>query len=129
MAVPPACVPVPAALLNPGDREVFLPALTTERGYQLRGLDGIPQYGAVIVDEGFVKSDPSVTQRALRALQAFGFQLIIAAPVDKYGSVEAAFGSAYVIDNDPASGRSKAQPYHITFTDPPTASQPETRAP
>jgi hypothetical protein len=43
--------------------------------------------------------------------------------------MEAAFGSAYIIENDPASGRSKAQPHHITFTDPPATSQPETHAP
>jgi uncharacterized protein YPO0396 len=108
-------------------QELIASTLGAALRYQLGGLDGIPEYGAVIVDEGFVKSDPSVTQRALRALQAFGFQLIIAAPVDKYGSMEAAFGSAYVIENDPASGRSKAQPHHITFTDPPATSQPETR--
>ena len=81
--------------------------------------------GAIIVDEGFVKSDPSVTQRALRALQAFGFQLVIAAPIDKYGSMEAAFGSAYVIENDQTSGRSKAQPHHIRFTDPPQRGAPD----
>jgi uncharacterized protein YPO0396 len=89
-------------------QELIASTLGAALRYQLGGLDGIPEYGAVIVDEGFVKSDPSVTQRALRALQAFGFQLIIAAPIDKYGSMEAAFGSAYAIENDPASGRSKA---------------------
>lgn len=110
-------------------QELIASTLGAALRYQLGGLDDIPEYGAVIVDEGFVKSDPSVTQRALRALQAFGFQLVIASPIDKYGSMEAAFGSAYVIENDPASGRSKAQPHHITFTDAPAAAQPDSIAP
>ena len=110
-------------------QELIASTLGAALRYQLGGLDDIPEYGAVIVDEGFVKSDPSVTQRALRALQAFGFQLVIAAPIDKYGSMEAAFGSAYVIENDPASGRSKAQPHHITFTDAPAHAQPDGSAP
>lgn len=110
-------------------QELIASTLGAALRYQLGGLDDIPEYGAVIVDEGFVKSDPSVTQRALRALQAFGFQLVIAAPIDKYGSMEAAFGSAYVIENDPASGRSRAQPHHITFTDPPAPARPDSSAP
>ena len=110
-------------------QELIASTLGAALRYQLGGLDDIPEYGAVIVDEGFVKSDPSVTQRALRALQAFGFQLVIAAPIDKYGSMEAAFGSAYVIENDPVSGRSKAQPHHITFTDPPAPAQADGSAP
>lgn len=109
-------------------QELIASTLGAALRYQLGGLDDIPEYGAVIVDEGFVKSDPSVTQRALRALQAFGFQLVIAVPIDKYGSMEAAFGSAYVIENDPASGRSKAQPHHITFTDPPVSDRPDGKA-
>jgi uncharacterized protein YPO0396 len=110
-------------------QELIASTLGAALRYQLGGLDDIPEYGAVIVDEGFVKSDPSVTQRALRALQAFGFQLVIAAPIDKYGSMEAAFGSAYVIENDQASGRSKAQSHHVIFTDSPAPDQPDDETP
>jgi uncharacterized protein YPO0396 len=42
------------------------------------GREGPPSYGSAILDEGFVKADSDYTGRSLSALQALGFQLIVA---------------------------------------------------
>ncbi|MEU7844734.1 SbcC/MukB-like Walker B domain-containing protein [Micromonospora sp. NPDC049114] len=52
------------------------------------GHDGPPTYASVILDEGFVKADSDYTGRALSALQALGFQLIVGAPREKATAFE-----------------------------------------
>jgi uncharacterized protein YPO0396 len=44
------------------------------------GHEGPPTYASIILDEGFVKADSDYTGRALSALTALGFQLIVGAP-------------------------------------------------
>ena len=47
-----------------------------------------PSFAPVFLDEGFVKSDTEFTGRAIRAWQSFGFQLIVATPIEKFSSIE-----------------------------------------
>ncbi len=96
-------------------QELIAATLGAALRYQLGGIEQVPVFGSVMVDEGFVKSDPDVTRRAIRALQSFGFQLVIAAPIDKYQSMEREFGSAYLVEHDPAAGRAHARGLPIGF--------------
>lgn len=96
-------------------QELIAATLGAALRYQLGGIEQVPIFGSVMVDEGFVKSDPDVTRRAIRALQSFGFQLLIAAPIDKYQSMEREFGSAYLIEQDPSAGRAYARGFAIGF--------------
>ncbi|MGV8965037.1 MAG: ATP-binding protein [Cellulomonas sp.] len=96
-------------------QELIAATLGAALRYQLGGIEQVPVFGSVTVDEGFVKSDPDVTRRAIRALQSFGFQLLIAAPLDKYQSMEREFGSAYLIESDPNLGRAQATGFAIGF--------------
>ncbi|MGN8245460.1 ATP-binding protein [Cellulomonas soli] len=96
-------------------QELIAATLGAALRYQLGGIEEVPLFGSVMVDEGFVKSDPDVTRRAIRALKSFGFQLLIAAPIDKYQSMEREFGSAYLIEADPAAGRAHARGFAIGF--------------
>ncbi|WP_448629341.1 SbcC/MukB-like Walker B domain-containing protein [Cellulomonas soli] len=96
-------------------QELIAATLGAALRYQLGGIEEVPLFGSVMVDEGFVKSDPDVTRRAIRALKSFGFQLLIAAPIDKYQSMEREFGSAYLIEADPAAGRAHARGFPIGF--------------
>lgn len=96
-------------------QELIAATLGAALRYQLGGIEEVPIFGSVTVDEGFVKSDPDVTRRAIRALQSFGFQLLIAAPLDKYQSMEREFGSAYLIESDPSLGRAQAKGFAIGF--------------
>jgi uncharacterized protein YPO0396 len=52
------------------------------------GREGPPSYASAILDEGFVKADSDYTGRSLSALQALGFQLIVAAPREKATAFE-----------------------------------------
>jgi uncharacterized protein YPO0396 len=47
-----------------------------------------PTYAPVFLDEGFVKSDAEFAGRAVNAWRGLGFQLIIAAPLDKVTAIE-----------------------------------------
>ena len=57
----------------------------------------------MILDEGFVKADSDFTGRALRALQALGFQLIVGAPREKATAFEDHVDLVAYINADPAS--------------------------
>jgi uncharacterized protein YPO0396 len=52
------------------------------------GREGPPSYASIILDEGFVKADSDYTGRALSALRALGFQLIVGAPREKATAFE-----------------------------------------
>ncbi|GIM97824.1 ATP-binding protein [Paractinoplanes toevensis] len=72
------------------------------------GHEGPPSYASIILDEGFVKADSDYTGRALSALQALGFQLIVGAPREKATAFEDYVESvAYININvdDPARVR------------------------
>lgn len=53
-------------------QELIAATLGAALRYQLGGIEEVPLFGSVMIDEGFVKSDPDVTRRAIRALQSFG---------------------------------------------------------
>jgi uncharacterized protein YPO0396 len=67
------------------------------------GGGSLPAYGSVILDEGFVKADSDFTGRALGALQALGFQLIIGAPREKATAFEDHVDLVAYINTDPAN--------------------------
>ncbi|WP_432561366.1 ATP-binding protein [Kineococcus sp. SYSU DK003] len=48
----------------------------------------LPVFAPVFLDEGFVKSDGEFTARGVNAWRGLGFQLIIAAPLDKVPAIE-----------------------------------------
>ncbi|MEU4607620.1 SbcC/MukB-like Walker B domain-containing protein [Kribbella sp. NPDC023972] len=52
------------------------------------GSTRVPTYAPIVLDEGFVKADANYTGRALDALRALGFQLIIGAPREKVTAFE-----------------------------------------
>jgi uncharacterized protein YPO0396 len=47
-----------------------------------------PRFAPVILDEGFIKADSQYAGRAVAAWQGLGFQLIVAAPLDKVTALE-----------------------------------------
>ena len=47
-----------------------------------------PRFAPVFLDEGFIKADAEFAGRAVRAWRGLGFQLIIAAPLDKVTGLE-----------------------------------------
>lgn len=47
-----------------------------------------PSFAFVVLDEAFVKADPEFAGRSMEAWQKLGFQLLVAAPVDKFTALE-----------------------------------------
>ncbi|MDQ8041956.1 SbcC/MukB-like Walker B domain-containing protein [Cellulosimicrobium sp. XJ-DQ-B-000] len=47
-----------------------------------------PRFAPVFLDEGFIKADAQFTSRAVKAWDGLGFQIIVGAPMDKYGALE-----------------------------------------
>ena len=60
-------------------------ALRFRLGDELRAR---PRFAPVFLDEGFVKSDAEFAGRAVQAWKGLGFQLIVAAPLDKVTALE-----------------------------------------
>lgn len=73
------------------------------------GSEQAPVYASIILDEGFVKADSDYTGRALGALSALGFQLIIGAPREKATAFEGHVENVAYISTD----RSNATGVHI----------------
>lgn len=65
------------------------------------GSDTPPTYASIVLDEGFVKADSDYTGRALAALRALGFQLIVAAPREKATAFENHIDAVAYINTDP----------------------------
>ncbi|MCM3658982.1 hypothetical protein M3147_17125 [Agromyces mediolanus] len=59
-----------------------------------------PTYASIVLDEGFVKADSDYTGRALGALAALGFQLIIGAPREKATAFEGHVDNVAYISTD-----------------------------
>lgn len=78
------------------------------------GGEAVPRYGTVVLDEGFVKADSDFTGRALGALQALGFQLIIGAPREKATAFEDYVDVVTYINNDPGN-RHAVRVYSMTI--------------
>ncbi|WP_169566300.1 ATP-binding protein [Microbacterium luticocti] len=64
------------------------------------GSENAPVYASIILDEGFVKADSDYTGRALGALSALGFQLIIGAPREKATAFEGHVENVAYISTD-----------------------------
>jgi len=60
-----------------------------------------PTYASIVLDEGFVKADSDYTGRALAALRALGFQLIVGAPREKATAFEDHVDTVAYINTDP----------------------------
>lgn len=70
--------------------------------FRLGSADGLgTRYTPVFLDEGFVKADGKFTGRAVRAWEALGFQLIVAAPVEKFSAMEPFLDRLFVMSKDP----------------------------
>lgn len=63
-----------------------------------------PVYASIVLDEGFVKADSDYTGRALAALSALGFQLIVGAPREKATAFEGHVANVAYITSDVANG-------------------------
>ncbi|MFD7159033.1 ATP-binding protein [Kribbella sp. NPDC059898] len=70
------------------------------------GGEAPPTYASIVLDEGFVKSDSDYTGRALSALSALGFQLIVAAPREKATAFENHVETVAYINSDPENPNS-----------------------
>ncbi|MGC5171614.1 ATP-binding protein [Microbacterium sp. DT81.1] len=57
-------------------------------------------YTPVFLDEGFIKADGKFTCRAVKAWEALGFQLIVAAPVEKFSAMEQHLQRLFVVSKD-----------------------------
>lgn len=57
-------------------------------------------YTPVFLDEGFIKADGQFTSRAVQAWEALGFQLIVAAPVDKFSAMEPYLERLFMVSKD-----------------------------
>jgi uncharacterized protein YPO0396 len=80
------------------------------------GHAGPPSYASVILDEGFVKADSDYTGRALAALQALGFQLIVGAPREKATAFEDYVESVAYINVD-VDDPTRVRIYPMTMTE------------
>jgi uncharacterized protein YPO0396 len=58
-------------------------------------------YTPVFLDEGFIKADGQHTSQAVKAWEALGFQLIVAAPVDKFSAIEPYLKRLFMVSKDP----------------------------
>ena len=80
------------------------------------GHEGPPSYASIILDEGFVKADSDYTGRALSALSALGFQLIVGAPREKATAFEDHVESVAYINVD-LDDRSRVRIYPMTMAE------------
>ncbi|PRY18371.1 ATP-binding protein [Kineococcus rhizosphaerae] len=81
--------------------------------YQLgTSRNALPVFAPVFLDEGFVKSDGEFTARGVNAWRGLGFQLVIAAPLDKVPAIEPLMQRVIEVTKTPA-GYAKA----ITLVD------------
>lgn len=78
------------------------------------GHDGPPRYASIILDEGFVKADSEFTGRALSALRALGFQVVVGAPREKATAFEHYVESVAYINLD-ADRPSQVRIYPMTM--------------
>ena len=78
-------------------------ALRFRLGDQLRAR---PRFMPVFLDEGFIKSDADFAGRAVQAWIGLGFQIIVAAPIDKFTGLEEHMELYLMISKNQTSGHS-----------------------
>ncbi len=97
---------VGAAGLSGGERQKLVTfCLAAALRYQL-ARDGapLPNYGLVVLDEAFDKTDPAFTRAGLDVFRTFGFQLLLATPLKMLQTLEDYVGGAAVVLNEAGSG-------------------------
>lgn len=117
--------------LSGGERQKLVVfCLAAALRYQLarEGADQ-PQYGLVVLDEAFDKTDPEFTRAGLEVFRTFGFQLLLATPMKMLQTLEDYVGGTTLVLMD-ASHHSQlevmrfdAEP--LVGEDPPAASTTE----
>lgn len=65
-----------------------------------------PRFAPVFLDEGFIKADSQFASRAVQAWSGLGFQLIVGAPMDKYGALEPHMNRFLLVTKNQATKRS-----------------------
>lgn len=66
-----------------------------------------PRFAPVFLDEGFVKADSEFAGRGVSAWKGLGFQLIVAAPLDKVTALEPHMDRILQVTKRPDTGRSR----------------------
>lgn len=92
--------------LSGGERQKLVVfCLAAALRYQLArdGAD-LPNYGLVVLDEAFDKTDPAFTRAGLEVFRQFGFQLLLATPLKMLQSLEDYVGGAAVVLNESGRG-------------------------
>ncbi|MFT3860779.1 ATP-binding protein [Micropruina sp.] len=92
--------------LSGGERQKLVVfCLAAALRYQLaRDGDDQPNYGLVVLDEAFDKTDPAFTRAGLDVFRSFGFQLVLATPLKMLQTLEDYVGGAAVVLNEPGVG-------------------------
>lgn len=92
--------------LSGGERQKLVVfCLAAALRYQLaREGDDQPNYGLVVLDEAFDKTDPAFTRAGLDVFRSFGFQLVLATPLKMLQTLEDYVGGAAVVLNEPGVG-------------------------
>ena len=70
-----------------------------------------PRFAPVFLDEGFIKADAEFASRAVGAWKALGFQLIVAAPMDKVAALEPHMDAFLMVTKDARTKRSRVVPF------------------
>lgn len=70
-----------------------------------------PRFAPVFLDEGFIKADAEFASRAVGAWKALGFQLIVAAPMDKVAALEPHMDAFLMVTKDARTRRSRVVPF------------------
>lgn len=68
-----------------------------------------PRFAPVFLDEGFIKADSQFASRAVQAWSGLGFQLIVGAPMDKYGALEPHMNRFLLVTKNQATKRSRVR--------------------
>jgi uncharacterized protein YPO0396 len=94
--------------------------LAAALSYQLSGdHDRYPNFGSIMLDEAFSKSDEVFTDQAMAAFTAFGFQLILAAPVRIAPVLEPYLGGLMLVKKteDPNTRRIASEGFYMAIND------------
>ena len=92
--------------------------LAAALSYQLRsGADEYPTFGSVMLDEAFSKSDETFTDQAMSAFIAFGFQLVLAAPVRMAPILEPYLGGLMLVKKfeDPRTRKISSEGFYLAL--------------
>lgn len=92
--------------------------LAAALSYQLKSdTEQDPTFGSIMLDEAFSKSDETFTDQAMSAFIAFGFQLVLAAPVRMAPILEPYLGGLMLVKKfeDPATRRISSEGFYLAL--------------